>query len=681
MKIPTGISGDTSLLSEEIIQEDYLKENSLINLLPIAVYICDAAGIIRQYNEQAVKLWGRRPRPGDPDERFCGSFKLYYLDGTPLPHNQTPVAGCLADGLPRKNMEVVIERPDLSRIIVNINVVPIKNKAQEVTGMLNCFYEITEQKLTERALKESETEHRQLMQGLPAAVYTTDANGYVTLYNEAAVKLWGRAPEVGKELWCGSWKIYRPDGSDCPLDSCPMAIALKEKRPVIGEEIIVERPDGTRRHVAPHPRPIFDIDGNMVGAVNMLVDITDIKESEENLRQLTDILEKKVAERTKDLLHKNEELRKSEERYYRMIDEVEDYAIFMLNKEGIIQNWNKGAEKIKGYKEDEIVGKHFSIFYLPEDAEKDIPNKLLQQAKKYGKASSEGWRIRKNGTTLWASILITALHDVQGNIIGYSKVTRDLSERKMAEDKIKQNNIDLEFQNKELEQFAYAAAHDLKEPLRKIQFYSNYIFESIGKELPDKPKDYLNRSIKAAARMQGLIDDLLTYSKASSFSQQFEEVNLNSILDEVLLLHQATIEKNNAVIKKTPLPIIKGIPFQCTQLFDNLIGNALKYRHPHRPALITITAEKVRGADIGDNQVHRQKDFYKISIADNGIGFEPDHANTIFNLFQRLHSGADYSGSGIGLAICKKIVQNHKGFINASGESDQGAVFNIYLPG
>ena len=811
MKIQPGVQdGKPSVLPDAILQDDLLKHNSLLNLLPIAVYICDDTGVIRQYNDHAVQLWGRKPALNHVDERFCGSCKLYRMNGNELPHTMNPVADCLADGQPRKNMEVVIERPDHSRIIVQMNVVPITYQEGDTVGALNCFYDITAQKQTERelerkrhelqdyvdsaaiglhwvdangfivwanqaeldmlgytkdeyvghhvaefyvnkdqvddiqrrlnrketlqqyesemrckdgshktvqvssnvlwendefihtrcftvdvtpekrliqALKESESHYRQLLHGFPAAIYTTDANGLVTQYNDAAVALWGRAPEIGKDLWCGSWKIYNTDGTERPLDTCPMAIALKEQRAIYGEEIVIERPDGSRRLVSPHPRPIYDSAGNVTGAVNMLVDITEIKaselalrDSERNLRMMTEMLEKKVTERTMDLLEKNEELQKSEERYYRMIDEIEDYAIFMIDRDGYIQNWNRGAEKIKGYKEAEIIGKHFSTFYTPEDVEKGIHQKLLKEAENNGKALSEGWRVRKNGSRIWASILITALHDKYGNVIGFSKVTRDVTERKISEDKIKQNNADLEFQNQELEQFAYAAAHDLKEPLRKIQFYSNYIAETIGNELPDKQKDYMNRTINAAARMQGLIDDLLTYSKTSTFSQQFEEVNLNAVLDEVLALHHTTIEKANAQIKRTPMPIIMGIPFQCTQLLDNLISNSLKYKHPHRTPLITISAERVAGASIKENLIHKQKDYYKISITDNGIGFEPGHADTIFNLFQRLHGGGSYSGTGIGLAICKRIVQNHKGFINAVGTPGQGAQFNIYFP-
>ncbi|RPD38615.1 PAS domain S-box protein [Chitinophaga barathri] len=524
------------------------------------------------------------------------------------------------------------------------------------------------------------------IQTLPAAIYSTDASGRISHYNHAATLLWGREPELGKDLWCGSWKIYDTNGEPMALDSCPMAITLREGREVTGVEIIVERPDGSRRNVAPFPRPMFDGEGKMTGAVNMLVDITDIRKaenllraSEENSRLMVVNLEKNALEQTRELIEKNRELKISEERYHKMIEEVEDYAILLMNKEGIIQNWNKGAEKIKGYREEEIIGKHFSIFYLPEDRQQQLPNKLMAAAETFGKAMQEGWRIRKNGTRFWGSIVITALHNDAGGIIGFSKVTRDLTEKKIAEDKIRKYAEELEFQNKELEQFAYAAAHDMKEPLRKIQFYNNYINEHAG-ALPEKMKEYLGRSVNAAGRMQQLIDDLLTYSKASSFSQELAPVNLNAIVNTVVLTYHDSIERTGAVIECGLLPVIRAIPFQFNQLFENLISNSLKYFHPDRAPKITIAASLVPGSELKDIR-NPEAIYHKITITDNGVGFDTSYTSKIFDLFQRLHDDPGYAGTGIGLAICKKIVQNHQGIIRASSLPSQGAEFAIYLPG
>ncbi len=211
--------------------------------------------------------------------------------------------------------------------------------------------------------------------------------------------------------------------------------------------------------------------------------------------------------------HHNAALLRSEERYHKMVEEVEDYAILLLDPNGRIMNWNKGAEKIKGYKEAEIIGRNFRIFYRPEDQQRQVPEQLIQQARSTGKAIHEGWRVRKDGTTFWGSVVLTALHDDLDNVIGFSKVTRDLTERKVAEDKIQQYAKELEAQNRDLQQFAYAAAHDMKEPLRKVQFYTSSLLDGIGTQLPPKERSYLERTVDAAHRMQGLIEDLLTYTR------------------------------------------------------------------------------------------------------------------------------------------------------------------------
>lgn len=363
----------------------------------------------------------------------------------------------------------------------------------------------------------------------------------------------------------------------------------------------------------------------------------------------------------------NSALLRSEERYHKMVEEVEDYAILLLDPNGRIMNWNKGAEKIKGYKEAEIIGRNFRIFYRPEDQERQLPEQLIQRARSTGKAIHEGWRVRKDGTTFWGSVVLTALHDDLKNVIGFSKVTRDLTERKVAEDKIQQYAKELEAQNRDLQQFAYAAAHDMKEPLRKVQFYTSSLLDGIGTQLPPKEKSYLERTVDAAHRMQGLIEDLLTYTRISGEVPPFEEVALTSLLEEVLSHHQETIESINAIIEADPLPVVPGITFQLRQLLDNLIGNALKYHHREKIPHIIIRSTFDNGKQ-------------NIIIQDNGIGFEPQNCKKIFEMFERLHGRESYPGTGIGLALCQRIVQNHHGTISATGQVGEGATFTITLP-
>lgn len=508
----------------------------------------------------------------------------------------------------------------------------------------------------------------QLLQQLPSAIYTCDEKGIITFYNEAAAALWGRHPVIGKDLWCGSWKIYKTDGTPLPLDKCPMAVALQESRSIEGAEIIVERPDGKRLFIAPHPRPLFDNSGKLVGAVNLLVDITPYKMATVQLKE-SEVLQKK-----------NEELRRSEERYHRMVSEVQDYAIILLSKDGIVENWNKGAEKIKGYTADEIIGKNFNIFYTEQDRISGLPEKLLELARVEGKSNHEGWRVRKDGSWFWGNIVLTSLHDENDNIIGFSKVTRDLSAQRNAELELQEKNKELEAMNQELASFAYVSSHDLQEPLRKIQTFASRILETENEKLSERGKDYFQRMQNAALRMQNLIEDLLAYSRTNTAEKNYESTDLNVLLNEVKGDLSETIESKHATIRAAVLPSLQVVPFQVSQLFSNVLGNALKFSKPDVAPEIDITYNIVSGKILKDAPGVAGKNYHHIAIKDNGIGFEPEHTTRIFEVFQRLHGRSEYSGTGIGLAICKKIMDNHGGFITAESELEQGATFHLYFP-
>jgi PAS domain S-box-containing protein len=371
-----------------------------------------------------------------------------------------------------------------------------------------------------------------------------------------------------------------------------------------------------------------------------------------------------------------------------MVEEVEDYAILMLDADGHIMNWNRGAEKIKGYNEQEIIGRHFSCFYPAADRAAGLPEQLLQRAREEGKAIHEGWRVRKNGTRFWGSVVITALHGEENAIVGFSKVTRDLTERKLWEDNQQLYASRLEEQNRELQQFAHVAAHDMKEPLRKIQYYHSML---LGETLsPEKQRLLLQRSAEAAGRMQGLIEDLLAFTRVSQPVESFEQVDLEAIVTEVWEFYGETIERAQAELELGTLPGVRGIPFQLRQLFLNLLGNSIKYRSPHRPLRISVSAALSRGpvapgvavsaGPVTLAQPAEVQQYYKISVTDNGIGFPQEQAGRIFELFQRLHRRDQYPGTGIGLAICSKVMDCHKGYIIGRGIPDGGATFECYFP-
>jgi len=664
------------LFQELADKESYYR--GLTNSLPLAVYTCDKEGRITYFNEIAVQLWGYRPDIDNELLRYCACSKVF-VNGAYVSPERTPMALTLQTGRSFRNTEAIIARPDGSTFHASVNIDPLYDEKNNIIGAINVFQDITGLKNAETKMRESEFRYQQLIHALDTPIYTTDTQGRINMFNEAAANLWGRKPTIGVDLWCGSFKIIQPDGTDLPLDNCPMAVCLKEQRPVYGEEILVVRPDGSLRNVAPHPQPLYNNAGDMIGAVNMLVDITELKnkeralmDSETKYRTLAASLKRKVQEAT-------EELRKSEDKYHKMVEQVEDYAIILLDTDGIVRNWNKGAEKIKGYSEDEIVGRSFQEFYRSEDLESGLPLRLLEEARSKGKAIHEGWRQRKDGSLFWGSIVLTALHDSQGQIIGFSKVTRDLTAKKLSEDKMEQYMAQLEFQNKELEQFVYAASHDMKEPLRKIHLYNSYIADNPDNVLDERSREYFARSVQATKRMSALIGDLLAYSKVAVITESYKTVDLNIIVDEIAAFHKEDFEQNRITLERDTLPVLNAIPFQIKQLMSNVIDNAVKYKQPGKDGHIQIGYHLADGRKL-KKATNRFKKYHNITVKDNGIGFEPADAAKIFEIFQRLSVGSTAKGTGIGLAICKKIIQNHNGWIEASGEPGKGATFMIFLP-
>ncbi|MCA1443904.1 PAS domain S-box protein [Ensifer sp. IC4062] len=624
-----------------------------LEAIPGAVYLCDHEGWLVRYNTEAAELWGRRPSLGDEREQFCGSQRLFRSDGSPLLHAECPMAEAIRSGASTRNAEVVIERPDGSRIMALVNIRPLRDHRGQVQGAINCFQNISKQKEAEEEarrksddledffensaiglhivdgagiilranraelellgyppqeyvgrhiaefhvdapvvgdilqrlsrgekldryparlrakdgsikhvvvtsnsrfegerlvntrcftidvtdvieaesarreseqrlaatyqaatigiaetdaegrlvrvndafcamvgrsrdellkmtvfdythvedreneayqygrqvrgeiesytarkrvvrsegttvyldvysssvrdcggafrygvrilldvtetkrmddrLRESERHMRDLLEALPAAVYTTDAEGRITFFNRAAVEMAGRMPAMG-DKWCVTWRLYRPDGTYLPHDQCPMAAALKEDRPVRGEEAIAERPDGTRIPFIPYPTPLHDGDGKLIGAINMLVDISDRKKAEAYSERLAAIV-----------------------RY-------SDDAIISKDTQGIIQTWNVGAERLFGYKAEEVIGKPINIL-IPPDRQNEEPGILDRIRRGEHIDHYETVRMRKDGSLVDISLTVSPLKDGRGRVVGASKIARDVTERRRSEER------------------------------------------------------------------------------------------------------------------------------------------------------------------------------------------------------------------------------------------------------
>jgi light-regulated signal transduction histidine kinase (bacteriophytochrome) len=248
--------------------------------------------------------------------------------------------------------------------------------------------------------------------------------------------------------------------------------------------------------------------------------------------------------------------------------------------------------------------------------------------------------------------------------------------QKILENKVKE----LDRSNKELEEFAYIASHDLQEPLRKITSFSERLKEKLPSNLEPDVQLYLNRMLAATDNMRTLIDNLLEFSRTSRNREPFLRIDLNNIISDVKADLELKIEETSAVIVSEKLPVIDAIPMQMRQLFTNLFTNAIKFRNPDNPPHISITTKLLSDEENESHHLLPDFKYHQIKVQDEGIGFDPEYSMKIFQIFQRLHGKSEYPGSGIGLAICKKIVENHLGQIYATSEADNGAEFIIILP-
>jgi len=394
---------------------------------------------------------------------------------------------------------------------------------------------------------------------------------------------------------------------------------------------------------------------------------------------LRDVTERRKADRA---------LVESEAKFRLLVENVADYAIFMLDTDGYIVSWNAGAQRIHGYRTEEIVGRHLSGFYPPEqghrDAQREEVEAALSAAATAGRFEDEAWRIRKDGSRFWASVVLTALRDQDGRLVGFVKVTRDITDRKKADEEIRELNASLERRvaerteelvasnealvqsNEDLNQFAYAASHDLQEPLRMVALFSQMLHSAYAGRLDPEADQYISYVVNGAQRMEQLLKDLLEYSQAGSKSEgPAQPVDCAKVMEEALLNLQVAIEQNGASVTWSDLPTVPAHEVRMVQLLQNLVGNAIKYRGSEPPR-IQVSA-------------HRRHTGWMFCVQDNGIGISPEYTQQIFGVFKRLH-GQNYPGTGIGLAICQRIVERYGGRIWVESTLGKGSTFCFTLP-
>ena len=348
------------------------------------------------------------------------------------------------------------------------------------------------------------------------------------------------------------------------------------------------------------------------------------------------------------------------ELYRIQVRDLTQYAMFVLDASGFILTWNAGVKNILGYSEEEWIGKHASIIFTAADNDKDVCSAELNTAAENGFSSDVRWHVRKDGSEIFGQGCMTALRGADGKVMGFSKIFSDETKSKQLQDSLTESNA-------ALEQFAFVASHDLQEPLRTMSSFAQILVRRYAGQLDSEAQAFVEHIYKGAQRMSALVQNLLIYARMQTEVDRPSSYSLDVDLETALSSLHGAIEEADAVVTHDPLPEVQVDQGQMFRLFQNLLGNAVKYRRPGVQPKIHVSAKQ-------------QNAEWVILVQDNGIGFDQKYARDIFAPFRRLHSEDQYEGTGVGLAICRRIVENHGGRIWAESTAGEGTTFFFTLP-
>ncbi|MHC4598527.1 MAG: PAS domain-containing sensor histidine kinase [Planctomycetota bacterium] len=487
--------------------------------------------------------------------------------------------------------------------------------------------DIDDRKRVEAAHREIENRMTAILDHSTAVIYLKDPEGRYLLVNRRWEEIFGRSQEAvrGKT----AHDIFTPEDAEISWDFDRKV--LEAGAPLQFEEIAPQE-DGPHTYLS-IKFPIFGPDGEVRALAGIATDITQRKRAEEEVRKLSLALEQSPV------------------------------LVMITDTRGTVEYVNPKYTEVTGYEASEIVGRSTAeLGELATEAARQLWDAIADGEEWHGDFVAR----KKSGEPYWESASISAIRDRHGSITHFLKVAEDITKRKVAEQKLARTLEELERSNLDLEQFAYVASHDLQEPLRVVTSYLDLLKRRYGGRLGPDADKFIVYAVDGVSRMGALIADILAYSRVGTKGRPLQPTDPEVALDQALANLGATVEESGASITRDPLPTVNGDASQLVQLFQNLIGNAVKFRGTSPPRIHVSAGQE------GEEWV--------FSVRDNGIGIEEEYSDRIFKIFKRLHVRTKYPGTGIGLAICKKIVERHGGRIWVKSEPWKGSTFFFTIP-
>ena len=644
------------------LSEALAQAQSLYNDAPCGYHSLDATGTYVSINDTELRWLGYER------EEVVGklSFRDFILPGSTELLNER-LANLVA-GKTLESAEYDLRRRDGTTFPVLLSSAGVLDADGNYLRSNTTVVNITERKAAETALRDSQRFLHTITEHVPGVVAYLDASLHFRFANEAHKDIFGLDPQ----------KMLGRHASECLPAAMWTRVEPMMRATLTGEpqkrEAWRTKPNGDAVCISASYIPDIH-EGQVRGMFLQMLDITERKRVEERVSHLNEELELRIKERSNELLE-------SEQRFRLMVDNLREYCIFFIDIKGNITDWTDSAQRMEGYSPTETIGQHYSMLFRRKDPDeaRGIGEQLLRTAASRGQNELHGWYQRKDGTNYWAHSVIIALRDDSGELRGFAKINRDMSDAKRLDDLMRNINEELENRvverteqltaaNQDLESFSYSVSHDLRSPLRHISSFVSLLQEHLGESHDEEALRYLGTIGNSARHMSQLIDGLLAFSRLGRAAVNLIDVDFTLLVQAVVAqLDHDTADRNVQWAIAPDLPVVKGDPLLLREVWANLIGNALKYSRPREVARIEISWSV-------DPAVG-----YIFSVSDNGVGFDPKYAQKLFGVFQRLHRASEFEGTGIGLALARRILERHGGSIWAESRMGEGSTFSFSLP-